>query len=85
VQRVKRAVAAPGDARPRWEWTAELLRRLGASFAATSAREIFGLLARAVPDYGSLDYRAIGATGRVLGTPPPEAAAAAAPAAPAGA
>jgi NADH-quinone oxidoreductase subunit G len=84
VQRVKRAVAAPGDARPRWEWTAELLRRLGAAFAPTSAREIFGLVARTVPDYAGLDYRAIGATGRVLGTKPAEAAPLA-PSAPAGA
>jgi len=69
VQRVKRAVAAPGDARPRWELTADLLRLLGAPLSATSAREVFLALAAAVADYKGLDYRAIGHTGRVVAKP----------------
>jgi NADH-quinone oxidoreductase subunit G len=83
VQRVRRAVPAPGDARPRWEFAAELLRRLGAPMSATSAREVFLALAAAAPDYKGLDYRTVGATGRVLGSP--EAAATASAPAPAGA
>ena len=75
VQRVRRAVPAPGDARPRWEIAAELLRRLGAPLTATSARELFLAITAAVPDYKGLDYRAVGATGRVLDQP--EAAASA--------
>jgi len=71
VQRMKRAFAAPGEVLPRWELAAELLRRLGAPLAATSAREVFALLTRAVPDYAGLDYKALGATGRAL--PLPEA------------
>jgi predicted molibdopterin-dependent oxidoreductase YjgC len=71
VQRMKKAFAAPGDAQPRWELTAELLRRLGTPLAATSAREVFTLLAKAVPDYAGLDYRALGSGGRAL--PLPEA------------
>jgi NADH-quinone oxidoreductase subunit G len=82
VQRIRRAVPAPGDAQGRWELAAGLLQRLGATVAATSSREVFLALAKAVPDYSALDYRAIGAYGRVLGQP--EAAAAPAPA-PAGA
>jgi NADH-quinone oxidoreductase subunit G len=69
VQRLRRAVPAPGDARPRWELTAELLRRLGAPLAETSAREIFVALTRALPDYAGLDYRALGFTGRVVAKP----------------
>jgi NADH-quinone oxidoreductase subunit G len=66
VQRMKRGVPPPGEARPRWELAAELLRRLGGTLAAASPREVFALLARSVPDYGGLDYKALGATGRAL-------------------
>jgi NADH-quinone oxidoreductase subunit G len=84
VQRIRRAVPPPStDVRSRWEFAADLLRRLGAPVAATSARELFLLLAKVVPDYQALDYRVIGAYGRVLGQPP--AAAATTSGAPAGA
>jgi len=66
VQRLRRAVAAPGDALPRWELAQGLLDRLGQPLAASSAREVFVLLARAVPDYAALDYKAIGLQGRAL-------------------
>jgi NADH-quinone oxidoreductase subunit G len=69
VQRVLRAAPPPGDARPRWALTTELLRRLGSSWAAASAREVFAEIARAVPDYASLDYRALGDVGREVETP----------------
>ena len=76
VQRVKRAVPAPGGAPPRWALAAGLLRRLGHPFAAASPREVFAMLAAAVPDYAALDYKAVGSTGRAL--PLPEDAAPAA-------
>jgi predicted molibdopterin-dependent oxidoreductase YjgC len=66
VQRIHRAVAAPGEALPRWELAGALLRRLGAPLAATSARELFVEIARAVPAYAGLDLRAVGAAGRVI-------------------
>jgi len=66
VQRTKRAVPAPGEALPRWELAAGLLARLGRPLGATSAREVFALVAKATPDYGALDYRAIGLQGRAL-------------------
>jgi NADH-quinone oxidoreductase subunit G len=66
VQRIRRAVAAPGEAAPRWEMAAGLLRRLGAPFAATSARELLLELARAVPAFKGLDMRLVGETGRLL-------------------
>ncbi len=65
VQRILRAVPAPGEARPRWDLVGELLRRLGAPLAATSARELFGEVVRAVPEYAGLDYRVLGESGRV--------------------
>jgi NADH-quinone oxidoreductase subunit G len=76
VQRLKRAVPAPGDARPRWELAAGLLRRLGKPLAATSARELFAHLSLGVRDYAGLDYRALGSTGRALPAPPEPGAAA---------
>jgi NADH-quinone oxidoreductase subunit G len=69
VQRLRGAAAAPGDAAPRWELAAGVLDRLGEPLGATSAREVFGLLARTVPDYDGLDYRSIGALGRALASP----------------
>jgi NADH-quinone oxidoreductase subunit G len=66
VQRLKAAVPAPGDARPRWELAAGLLQRLGQPLGAATAREVFSLVARSTSDYASLDYRAIGPTGRAL-------------------
>jgi NADH-quinone oxidoreductase subunit G len=66
VQRIRRAFPAPGEARPGFELCAGLLQRLGQPLAATSAREVFGLLAKAVPGYLALDYRALGGLGRAL-------------------
>ncbi len=66
VQRTRRAFAAAGDARPRWELAAALLKRLGKPLAATSARELFALLGKSVRDYSDLDYRALGHEGRAL-------------------
>jgi predicted molibdopterin-dependent oxidoreductase YjgC len=69
VQRVRAAVPAPGDAVPRWEMAAGVLQRLGRPLAATSAREVFSLVAKSTPDYAGLDHRAIGASGRALPLP----------------
>jgi NADH-quinone oxidoreductase subunit G len=74
VQRLRAAVPAPGEAAPRWELAAGVLERLGEPLGATSAREVFTVLARAVPDYTGLDYRAIGARGRALARPEENAA-----------
>jgi predicted molibdopterin-dependent oxidoreductase YjgC len=76
VQRIRRAVPAPGEAAARWEMAAGLLERLHAPLGATSAREVFALLAQSVKDHAGLDYKALGATGRVL---PGNGATAAAP------
>jgi len=73
VQRMKRAVPAPGEALPRWELAASLLTRLGKPLGATTAREVFALVAKTTPDYGSLDYRAIGLQGHPLPLAEPKA------------
>lgn len=66
VQRIRRAVPAPGEAAARWEMAAGLLARLHAPLQAASAREVFALLAQSVKDLAGLDYKALGATGRAL-------------------
>jgi NADH-quinone oxidoreductase subunit G len=66
VQRLRAAVPAPGDARPRWELAAGVLERLGKPLGAATAREVFALVAKTTPDYTGLDYRAIGPLGRAL-------------------
>ncbi len=74
VQRLWRAFPAPGEAQPRWELAAALLRRLGAPFQAASAREVFALMAGELREFAGLDYKLVGATGRALGTGAPAAA-----------
>ncbi|MCL4819730.1 MAG: (2Fe-2S)-binding protein [Vicinamibacteria bacterium] len=78
VQRAKKAVPPPGDARPRFELALGLLRRRGhALAAAVSARDLFTTLAKSVPGYANLDYKALGFGGRALATAPGAAAASA--------
>jgi NADH-quinone oxidoreductase subunit G len=66
VQRIRKAVPAPGDARPAWEFATALLQRSGGTLAAASAREVFGRLAAELPDYRGLDYKTLGSGGRAL-------------------
>ena len=82
VQRFRKAVPAPGDATARWELAAGLLQRLGKPLSATTAREVFGLLALSTKDYGGLDYRALGKSGRALPLAEPAAAGPAEPGSP---
>jgi len=75
VQRLRAAVPPPGDATARFALCAGMLERLGQPMAATSAREVFVLLAAATPDYAGLDHRAVGSQGRVLAAEGPGAGA----------
>jgi NADH-quinone oxidoreductase subunit G len=77
VQRVRRAVPAPGEATAMWELAAGLLERVGLPLGATSPREVFAKLTASVEDYAGLDYKAIGAMGHAV-APAPDAAGASA-------
>ena len=66
VQRIKKAVEAPGSALPRWELAAGLVTRLGEPITLSSAREIFAMIARDVPVYSGLDHRKVSGMGRPL-------------------
>jgi NADH-quinone oxidoreductase subunit G len=73
VQRLKRAVPPPGEALSGLELVFGLLKRVGAPFEASTPREAFLLLAKAVPAFSGLDYKALATQGKVL----PEASGAA--------
>jgi NADH-quinone oxidoreductase subunit G len=76
LQRFRRAVAARGDAQPRFEICGALLRALGHPLDAATARDVFALLARDAREYSGLDYRKIGALGLPLSPGAPAALAA---------
>ena len=56
VQRVRRAVAPPGEARTDWQLLEALARRLGRPMGFTSAEAIFTEMARLTPIYGGMTY-----------------------------
>jgi predicted molibdopterin-dependent oxidoreductase YjgC len=74
VQRIKRAIAPPGAAVPRWELAAGLITRLGEPLTLTTARDVFAVLAKAVPGFAGLDLRTVGAAGRGLADAAPAGA-----------
>jgi len=57
VQRVRRAVDPPGEARQDLEIIADLSRRLGYTMPATEPEEIMEEIASLTPSYGGISYR----------------------------
>lgn len=76
VQRFWPALQPPGMARPPWLVLGALAAELGGRPAPRSAAEAFRALAEAVPAFAGLDYEALGAVGRRVGAPAPQAASA---------
>ena len=56
VQRIRKAVDAPGEARPDWEILLDLAKRLGAKWEMNSPEAIFDDLARITPQYAGMSY-----------------------------
>lgn len=56
VQRLRRAVDPPGEARPSWQLVQELARRLGYRWQGRHAVHVFQELARAVPIYRGITF-----------------------------
>ncbi len=56
VQRVRKAVEAPGIARPDWEILDEIMQRMGYKNSFTSPKEIMDELASVAPKYGGISY-----------------------------
>ncbi len=59
VQRVRKAVEAPGEARDDWRIIADLANRMGYSMNYESTEEVFDELARVTPSYGGITYERI--------------------------
>jgi predicted molibdopterin-dependent oxidoreductase YjgC len=56
VQRVRRAIEAPGDARPGWALLAELARRLNAPLTASTVKVLFKDMTGAVPAFSQAQF-----------------------------
>ncbi len=56
VQRLRRAVDPPGEARPGWQLAQELARRLGAPWSARHAVHVYQEITRVVPQYRGLTF-----------------------------
>ncbi len=59
VQRVRKAVAAPGDAKPDWEIIVELAKRLGYPLSYRKPAEIMDEINSLTPSYGGITYARI--------------------------
>ena len=63
VQRVRRAVSPPGEARPEVEVAADLLRRLGVEADYASPEEVMAEISSVTPSYGGISYQRLGISG----------------------
>jgi NADH-quinone oxidoreductase subunit G len=63
LQRLNRAVRAPGEARDDWEILRDLLQALGASDGLYSIEDVFRQMAEAVPQFSGLSLSKIGDLG----------------------
>ncbi len=59
VQRVRKAVDPPGDAKADWEIIMELMNRLGYPCSYRHPSEIMDEIAKVTPQYGGIDYERI--------------------------
>jgi len=59
VQRIRQAVAAPGEAKPDWEIIAEIATHMGYPMQYSSAQQIFEEITSVTPSYAGITYRRI--------------------------
>ncbi len=63
VQRVRKAVNPPGEAKDDWWITCEIAKRMGYDMSYANSREIFEEICRVTPSYAGLTYDRIDAEG----------------------
>lgn len=63
VQRVRRAIAPPGEARTDWQITCQLAQAMGHDFGYASAAQIMDEIASLTPIYGGIYYDRLDGTG----------------------
>lgn len=56
VQRVRKAVESPGEAKADWEIITSIARRLGAAWDFESASDVFEAIARVTPSYAGMSH-----------------------------
>lgn len=56
VQRVRKAVEPPGEARPDWQIICEVSRRLGYEMSYENSQQIFAEISNLTPSYGGISY-----------------------------
>ena len=59
VQRIRKIVDAPGEAKPDWEIIAGISTKMGYSMNYSSAKEIFEEIAKVTPSYAGISYERI--------------------------
>jgi len=59
VQRVRKAVSPPGQARPDWEIICDISKRMGYSMSYHCAEDIMEEIAKVTPSYGGITYARI--------------------------
>jgi len=72
VQRVRKAVNPPGEAKEDWKITCEIGTRMGYAMAYTNAEAIFDELAKVTPSYGGITYDRIEEEGLHWPCPTPD-------------
>ena len=63
VQKFMRAVEAPGDARPEWEFLHELVHHVTGQNGFSTIEGLFNQMAREVPGFAGLEWAKLGDTG----------------------
>lgn len=63
VQRVRKAVPEPGEARQDWQIICGISEKMGYSMNYTSSEEIFEEIRKATPQYAGISYSRLGLTG----------------------
>jgi formate dehydrogenase major subunit len=72
VQRVRKAVNAPGQCKDDWWITAQLATRMGYAMPYENSRAIFEEIARVTPSYGGITYERIESQGLHWPCPTPD-------------
>ncbi len=63
VQRLRKAVDAPGEAKPDWWIVAEIAKRMGYSMDYKDAEQVFEEIRKVTPQYAGITYKRIGLNG----------------------
>ena len=72
VQRIRKVVNAPGEAKPDWEIIAGISTKMGYTMNYSSAKEIFEEIAKVTPSYAGISYERIEKEGIQWPCPTPE-------------